>query len=90
MKSGKPDGESTQAEEEIGEKEKTSTEPEKAQLNGTRDQADAFRKEKALECLSLLEKVARWESFILDARMGLRVQAGLENVRWLISKNGWA
>ena len=90
MKSGKLDSGSAQAEERIGKIDKASSQPEKPWPNGTRDEADAFRKEKALECLSLLEKVARWESFILDARMGLRVQTGLDNVRWLISKRGWA
>ncbi|KAJ2895116.1 breast cancer protein [Zalerion maritima] len=67
------------------------TNGEKQGINPSRTvkEAEAYRKHKALECLGLLEKVGGWGGFILDARMGLRVQIGLENVRWLIAKKGW-
>ncbi len=39
--------------------------------------------ERVRECAEWLEKVARWESFGLDARIGLKVTTGLETVkRW--------
>ncbi len=38
-------------------------------------------REKVRECEMWLEKVARWESYGLDARIGLKVTTGLETVR---------
>lgn len=53
------------------------------------DQVDEFRRKKTEECHSLLETVAKWETYVLDARFGMRVQTGLDSVRWLQKKKGW-
>ncbi|KAL2887688.1 Mitochondrial outer membrane protein iml2 [Ceratocystis lukuohia] len=47
-------------------------------------------REKAKLCQSHLDKVANWEAFVLDARIGLRVQTGLETMKWFQAKMGWA
>jgi len=51
---------------------------------------EAFRKERTDECHRNLDKIAGWESFVLDARFGLRVQSGIDTVKWLKGKKGWA
>ncbi|KAI0126082.1 breast cancer protein [Xylariales sp. AK1849] len=50
---------------------------------------DAWRRKKTDECQSWLEKVAKWEAFVLDARIGMRVQTGTNTLRWFKRENGW-
>lgn len=50
---------------------------------------DAYRRLKAEECLAYLEKNAKWESYVLDGRFGMRIQAGIDSVKWLKGKKGW-
>ncbi len=38
-------------------------------------------KQKVKECEEWLEKVARWETYVLDARIGMKVTTGLDSVR---------
>lgn len=52
-------------------------------------EVDEHRKTKVAECTALLETVAAWESYVLDARFGMRVQTGLDSARWLKGKKGW-
>ena len=51
---------------------------------------DEYRKKKIEECQASLDRAAGWESFVLDARCGMRVQTGVETVRWYRRRMGWA
>lgn len=53
------------------------------------DEVDAHRKKMVSSCEEYLRKVAAWEGFVLDARFGMRVQAGLDSVSWLKGKKKW-
>ncbi|KAH7310644.1 hypothetical protein B0I35DRAFT_463246 [Stachybotrys elegans] len=46
----------------------------------------AYRREKAKECRAHLEKILVWERYVLDARIGLRVQSGIETLAWFDKK----
>jgi hypothetical protein len=37
-----------------------------------------------------MEKTKAWEAYVLDARIGMRVQSGLETLRWFRGKLGSA
>jgi hypothetical protein len=49
----------------------------------------AYRKEKLDECQSYLEKAKVWETFVMDARLGIRMQSGMETLKWFRAKMGW-
>lgn len=38
------------------------------------------------ECQKQLDIVKIWEAFLLDARIGMRVQSGLETLKWFRQK----
>lgn len=50
---------------------------------------DLYRQEKVKECEEYLEHVKTWESFVLDARVGMKVQTGVDSIAWLTRKKGW-
>lgn len=51
---------------------------------------DTFRQEKLRQCGEYLDHVKNWETFVLDARVGMKVQTGFDTVAWLKEKKGWA
>lgn len=55
-----------------------------------KDGEEDWLREKTEECQSWLEKVAKWETFVLDARIGMRVQTGMDTLRWYKREKGWA
>lgn len=48
-----------------------------------------YRRKKTDECQEWLDKVIAWEAFVFDARLGMRVTAALETLRWFKRKNNW-
>lgn len=48
----------------------------------------AETKKKVDECQSWLDKVAQWEAYVLDGRVGMRVQTGMDTLRWYKRKHG--
>ncbi|CAK7269379.1 Mitochondrial outer membrane protein iml2 [Sporothrix epigloea] len=50
---------------------------------------DAYRHQKVNESLAQLERVANWETFVLDARIGMKLRTGLDTVQWLKKKKDW-
>ncbi|KAI8962927.1 hypothetical protein F5Y11DRAFT_356613 [Daldinia sp. FL1419] len=67
-------------------------EVQKPELRRDDDKGDEkeWLREKTEECQAWLEKVANWGAFILDARIGMRVQTGMDTVSWYKKQNGWA
>ncbi|KAL1893564.1 Mitochondrial outer membrane protein iml2 [Sporothrix stenoceras] len=50
---------------------------------------DKYRHTRVNEALAELDKVAKWETFVLDARIGMKLQTGLDTIKWLKEKKGW-
>ncbi|GAW11912.1 hypothetical protein ANO14919_012650 [Xylariales sp. No.14919] len=48
----------------------------------------AETKKKIDDCQSWLDKVARWEAYVLDGRIGMRVQTGMDTLRWYKREHG--
>jgi hypothetical protein len=63
--------------------------PDKWPTSTSSHEVDAYRKQKTEECRAYLEKSAKWESYVLDGRFGLRIKAGIDSVRWLKEKKKW-
>lgn len=66
-------------------------EVQKPELRKKADKADEedWLREKTEECQSWLDKVAKWEAFVLDARIGMRVQTATDTLRWYKRERGW-
>ncbi|WQF77192.1 Putative inclusion body clearance protein Iml2/Tetratricopeptide repeat protein [Colletotrichum destructivum] len=63
---------------------------EPADAEGQAKAMAAYRKTKTDECQEWLDKVVAWEAFVFDARLGMRVQAALETLKWFKNKNNWS
>ncbi|KOS22420.1 Mitochondrial outer membrane protein iml-2 [Escovopsis weberi] len=48
-----------------------------------------YRRAKLHECEERLNIVKNWETFVLDARIGMRATSGLETLGWFKRKMGW-
>lgn len=53
---------------------------------GTVEEIAAYRRQKFDECQKQLDIVKVWEVYLMDARMGMRVQSGLETLAWFKKK----
>lgn len=51
---------------------------------------DVWRRKKIGECQSWLDKCAGWGNYLLDARIGIRVQTGMDTLKWYKRTNGWS
>lgn len=54
------------------------------------EEKTAYERKKAAECEENLEKARNWEGYVLDARMGMRIQSGLATLGWYHKKKNWA
>ncbi|KAI3400520.1 hypothetical protein diail_2719 [Diaporthe ilicicola] len=54
------------------------------------EEIDEYRRKKVTESQEYLDHVKTWESFVLDARIGMRVQTGSDSIAWLRKKKNWA
>ncbi|XWW96204.1 hypothetical protein V2A60_004177 [Cordyceps javanica] len=53
-------------------------------------QTEAYQKAKLKECEENLQKARGWGAYVLDARLGMRIQCGLATLAWYRKKKGWA
>ncbi|KAM3504616.1 hypothetical protein MY11210_008287 [Beauveria gryllotalpidicola] len=53
-------------------------------------QTEEYQRTKVKKCEENLEKARVWEAYVLDARMGMRIQCGLATLAWYRNKKGWA
>lgn len=51
---------------------------------------ETYRRGRVRECEEYLEHVKTWETFMLDARVGMKVQTGIDSIAWLKRKKAWA
>ncbi|RYP36437.1 hypothetical protein DL767_003400 [Monosporascus sp. MG133] len=56
----------------------------------TPQREEEWRREKLDECQAWLDTLSRWDTFILDARFGMRINTGLDTIRWYRKEHGWA
>lgn len=54
------------------------------------DKVDEYRRKRVEVAAEYLDHVKNWEMFVLDARIGMRVQTGMDSVAWLRRKKNWA
>ncbi|KAI0485047.1 breast cancer protein [Xylariaceae sp. FL0804] len=51
---------------------------------------ESWMKKKIDECESWLDKVSKWEAYVLDARFGIRVQMSMDTIKWYRREYAWA
>ncbi|KAI1320863.1 breast cancer protein [Xylariaceae sp. FL0255] len=56
----------------------------KGQNDGSQDGVE----QRVRDCQHWLDRVAHWESYILDARIGMRATTGMETLKWYKRKHG--
>lgn len=52
-------------------------------------EVETYRRDKVVECEKYLDEVRNWEAFVLDARVGMKVQTGSDTIMWLKGKKKW-
>ncbi|KAF4446806.1 hypothetical protein F53441_9587 [Fusarium austroafricanum] len=57
--------------------------------DGTPEEIAAYRREKYDECVKQMDVAKVWEGFVLDTRIGMRVQSGIETLSWFAKKMGY-
>ncbi|RBR25069.1 uncharacterized protein FIESC28_02126 [Fusarium coffeatum] len=53
---------------------------------GTPEEIAAYRRQKYDECVKQMDVAKVWEAFVLDTRIGMRVQSGIETLNWFAKK----
>lgn len=53
---------------------------------GSAAETVAYRRRKMDECQGHLDAAKAWETYVLDGRIGLRVQCGLATLSWFRKK----
>ncbi|KAF5675805.1 mitochondrial outer membrane iml2 [Fusarium heterosporum] len=56
---------------------------------GTPEETAVYRREKYNECVKQMDVAKVWEGFVLDTRIGMRVQSGIETLGWFSKKMGY-
>ncbi|KAM0344902.1 hypothetical protein ACHAPU_007035 [Fusarium lateritium] len=56
---------------------------------GTPEETAAYRRGKYDECVKQMDVAKVWEGFVLDTRIGMRVQSGIETLGWFKKKMGY-
>ncbi|OBS25303.1 hypothetical protein FPOA_05836 [Fusarium poae] len=56
---------------------------------GTPEEIAAYRRERYDECVKQMDIAKVWEAFVLDTRIGMRVQSGIETLNWFGKKMGY-
>ncbi|KAL2267342.1 hypothetical protein VTJ83DRAFT_4619 [Remersonia thermophila] len=71
------------------EKPKADAETAAADAGAAESPITSFRRAKAQECQQHLDRAAKTDGFVLDARLGMRVKTGMQAVEWFQAKKGW-
>ncbi|KAI1846654.1 hypothetical protein JX266_007227 [Neoarthrinium moseri] len=74
---------------EVQKPEMRQTVDDEKSADGEKKEIEDWRRKKTDECQAWLDKVAKWEAYVLDARIGMRVQTGMDTLRWYKRENGW-
>ncbi|KAH8650092.1 breast cancer protein [Xylariales sp. PMI_506] len=70
------------AEESTGEAANSETPDEEKEI-------EDWQRKKTAECQEWLDKASKWEAFVLDARVGMKVSTGNDTLRWFRKDRKW-